>query len=36
MNGESQRGRTRFPSRLCTVNTEPDMGLKLTNREIMT
>ena len=23
-------------SRLCTVSTEPDVGLELTNREIMT
>ena len=23
-------------SRLCTVSTEPDMGLELMNREIMT
>ena len=26
----------RTPSRLCTVSTEPDVGLELTNHEIMT
>ena len=31
-----ERGRQRIPSRLHTVNTEPDAGLKLTNFEIMT
>ena len=31
-----ERGRERIPSRLCTVITEPDVGLELTNREIMT
>ena len=31
-----KRGRKRIPSRLHTVSTEPDMGLKLTNCEIMT
>ena len=30
--GESER----IPSRLHTVSTEPDAGLKATNREIMT
>ena len=40
--GEGQRGREidrereRIPSRLCTTSTEPDAGLKLMNREIMT
>ena len=29
-------GRERIPSRFHTVNTEPDSGLELTNREIMT
>ena len=29
-----ERGRERIPSRLRTVSTEPDMGLKLTDREI--
>ena len=28
--------RERIPSRLCTVSTEPETGLKLTNGEIMT
>ena len=32
----SERGRERIPSRLCPVSTEPDVGLKLMNREIMT
>ena len=31
-----ERGRERTPSRLRAVSTEPDMGLKLTNHEIMT
>ena len=30
------RGRERIPSRLCTVSTEPDVGLKPMNCEIMT
>ena len=30
------RGRERIPSRLYTAITEPDKGLDLTNREIMT
>ena len=30
------RGGERIPSRLCTVSTEPDMGLDPTNHEIMT
>ena len=35
--GTEREGETdRIPSRLHTVSTEPDMGLKLTNREIMT
>ena len=33
---DSERGRERIPSSLCTVSTELDMGLKLTNQEIMT
>ena len=33
---EREGERERIPSRLCTVSTEPDMKLKLTNREIMT
>ena len=28
--------RKRIPSRLCTVSTESDAGLKFTNHEIMT
>ena len=31
-----ERGRERIPNRLCTVSTEPDMGLCLMNYEIMT
>ena len=31
-----EREKEGIPSRLCTVSTEPDVGLKLTNREIMT
>ena len=31
----AERGRERIPSRLCTVSTEPDVGLELMNREIM-
>ena len=38
--GERGRGRERsgerIPSRLCAVSTEPNVGLKPTNREIMT
>ena len=33
--GGAERGRERTPSRLCTVSTEPSVGLELTNREIM-
>ena len=33
---ERKRKRERIPSRLCTVSTEPNMGLELTNHEIMT
>ena len=29
-----ERGRERIPSGLCTVSTEPDAGLELTNRKI--
>ena len=32
----AERGRERIPSRLCTVNTEPDVGLEPTSREIVT
>ena len=31
-----ERGRQRIPSRLHTVSTETNVGLKLTNHEIMT
>ena len=31
-----ERGRERIPSRICTVSTEPDVGLKPMNCEIMT
>ena len=37
--GMEREERERIPSRLCTVSTEPKMGLELTNltnREIMT
>ena len=36
--GEGQRERRgeRIPSRLCTGSTEPNAGLELRNREIMT
>ena len=33
---EREREREGIPSRLCTVIGEPDTGLELTNREIMT
>ena len=33
---EREREGERIPSRLCTVSPEPNMGLNLTNREIMT
>ena len=34
--GERERERERIPSRLCTVSTEPEVGLELTNGELMT
>ena len=34
--GQRERERERIPSRLCSVSAEPDAGLELTNREIMT
>ena len=34
--GKRGAERERIPSRLCTVSTEPETGLKLTNSEIMT
>ena len=33
---ERERRRERIPSRLHTVSTEPNVGLELTNGEIMT
>ena len=33
---ERKGERERIPSRLCTASTEPDMGLKLKKREIVT
>ena len=33
--GGTERGRERIPIRLSAVSTEPNMGLELTNREIM-
>ena len=33
---KGQRDRERIPSRLCAVSTEPDLGLELTNYEILT
>ena len=33
---EEQRGRERIPSRLPAVSPEPDVGLDLTNHEILT
>ena len=32
---ERERGRERIPSRLHTVSAEPNVGLELTNHEIM-
>ena len=34
--GQRERGRQRIPSRLHAVSTEPDMGLGLTNCEMVT
>ena len=34
--GGTEREGERIPSRLCATSTEPNAGLKLTNREIMT
>ena len=34
--GGAERGRERIPGRLRTVSAEPDVGLELTNHEIMT
>ena len=33
---ERERGRERIPSRLCSVSTEPNVELELTNHEITT
>ena len=33
---ERERERERIPSRLHTINVEPNTGLELTNRTIMT
>ena len=33
---EREREREKIPSRLCAVSAEPDVGLELTNCEIMT
>ena len=34
--GQRERGRQRIQSGLCADSREPDVGLELTNREIMT
>ena len=34
--GGAERERQRIPSRLCTISAEPDVGLEVTNHEIMT
>ena len=34
--GAERGGRERIPSRFCAINSEPDAGPELTNREIMT
>ena len=31
-----ERGRERISSRVCTVNAEPDVGLRSTDREVTT
>ena len=38
MSGEGHREKEgeRIPSRLCTISAEPDTGLELMNREIVT
>ena len=33
---EWERGKETIPSRLCAIGMEPDLGLDLMNREIMT
>ena len=34
--GGAERRRERIPGRLCTVSTEPNMGLELRDHEIVT
>ena len=34
--GGAERGRDRIPSRLFAISAEPEVGLELTNREIVT
>ena len=34
--GQRERERKRIPSKLSVVSAQPDVGLELTNREIMT
>ena len=34
--GQTERGREGLPSGLCAERAEPDVGLDLTNREIVT
>ena len=34
--GQKERERERIPSRLYAVSAKPNVGLELTNREIMT
>ena len=34
--GRAERGGKKIPSRLCADSREPDVGLKLKKREIMT
>ena len=34
--GQREKERERIPSELCAVGAEPDLGLDLTNHEIMT
>ena len=36
VNGEGQRQGERIPSKLHTASTEPDLGLELTNYDVMT
>ena len=31
-----ERGKEKIPSRICTVRTQPDVGLYLMNHKIMT